>query len=327
MDIISMSVGSGGSATRDFINDVIFARLGNSYLEKASDAAIVHMDGRTAFTTDSFVVRPEFFPGGDIGKIAVCGTVNDLLVSGAVPMYLSFGLVMPEGYPSDRLIRVLDSMAAECAKSGVQIVCGDTKVVEKGGVDGLIINTSGIGKAVNDYTDYTNIKDGDAVILSSDVARHGMSVMVARGELGFEGSIVSDCASLCDIFEKIRTMDVKFARDATRGGVAAVLNEIASACGRGFLIKENDVPMDQDVGYLCDMLGFDPLAVANEGLAVIITGEKSADAVLDAVRSTENGRRAGIVGRVEGKHVILETSIGGRRRIEMPSGELLPRIC
>jgi len=327
MDRVTMSIGSGGSASRSFVSEIIFSRLGNEYLNRASDAAILPTGLKTAFTTDSYVVRPEFFPGGNIGKIAVCGTINDLLVSGAKPLFLSFGLVMPEGYPVGDLERIIDSMANECKKAGVNIVCGDTKVVERGGVDGLIINTSGIGESLDNYTELNNICDGDVVILTSDVARHGMSVMLARGELGFDGEVKSDCACLVDIFKNIRGMDVKFARDATRGGVAAVLNEIAMDSGKGFLIKEKDIPMDENVGYLCDMLGFDPLAVANEGLAVIIVGEGDSEKVLETVRGSDNGSGAAIIGRVEGKHVVLETLIGGRRHIEMPTGELLPRIC
>ncbi|PLX70478.1 MAG: hydrogenase expression/formation protein HypE [Denitrovibrio sp.] len=322
-----MSVGSGGASTRSFVSDIIFSRLGNEILNKASDSAILDVSSKTAFTTDSYVVRPEFFPGGDIGKISICGTVNDLLVSGAVPKYLSFGLIVPEGYLVSDLERILDSMAAECRKAGVKVVCGDTKVVEKGAVDGLIINTSGIGDAVYNYTDVSNIKEGDAVIITSDIARHGMSVMLARGELGFEGEILSDCACLLDIFESIAGMNVKFARDATRGGVAAVLNEIASDCGLGFLMKESDIPIHENVGYLCDMLGFDPLAVANEGLAVIIVEQGEAEAVLEKIKNCESGKRASVCGIVEGKNVVLETAIGGKRHIEMPSGELLPRIC
>lgn len=327
MDRITMSVGSGGSSTRSFVQDIIFSRLGNAYLTKASDSAIVPTGARSAFTTDSYVVRPEFFPGGNIGKIAVCGTVNDLLVSGAKPLYLSFGLVMPEGYLIKDLETVIESMAAECEKAGVQIVCGDSKVVEKGAVDGLIINTSGVGESLYDYTDPANIKEGDAVIITSDVARHGMSVMLARGELGFDGEILSDCAALTDVFGAVRGMDVKFARDATRGGVAAVLNEISGDAGMGFLMHEKSIPIRENVLYLCDMLGFDPLAVANEGLAVIIVDKGSAEEALQKIRSCENGRMAAIAGHAEGKNVIMETAIGGKRHIEMPSGELLPRIC
>jgi hydrogenase expression/formation protein HypE len=328
MDRITMSVGSGGASTQSFISDIIFSRLGNDILSKASDAAVFDINGKAAFTTDSFVVRPEFFPGGDIGKIAVCGTVNDLLVAGAVPKYLSFGLVLPEGYLVKDLEKVIDSMAHFCELAGVKIVCGDTKVVEKEALDGIIINTSGVGEAVDNYTDYARIEKGDAVIISSDVARHGMSVLLARGDLGFDGEILSDCAPLNDVFDAVRGLDVKFARDATRGGVAAVLNEIAEVSGCGFLMKQSDIPMDENVGYLCDMLGYDPLAVANEGLAVIIVKEKDAEKALNNIKSSTNGERAAIAGVVtDDKKVILETDIGGKRHIEMPVGELLPRIC
>lgn len=328
MDRVTLAVGGGGASTQSFISDVIFSRLGNIYLKKAADAAVLDTAQKTSFTTDSFVVRPEFFPGGNIGKIAICGTVNDLLVSGAIPEYLSFGLVIPDGYLLDDLKRVVDSMAETCEKAGVKIVCGDTKVVERGALDGLIINTSGIGRSVNDYTCYENINEGDAVIISSDAARHGMSVLLARGELGFDGEILSDCAPLNDIFEAVRPFDVTFARDATRGGIAAVLNEIASMCGKGFLMDDDSIMVQDNVRYLCDMLGFDPLAVANEGLAVIIVKEKDAAEALKAIKNTENGKNAAIAGVVTGDNkVILKTAIGGRRFIEMPQGELLPRIC
>jgi len=320
-----MSVGSGGASTQSFISDIIFSRLGNDILNRASDAAIVESGKKLAFTTDSFVVRPEFFPGGDIGKIAVCGTVNDLLVSGAVPKFISFGLIVAEGYLISDLEKIINSMAEFCKKAGVKVVCGDTKVVDKGSLDGIVINTSGIGESVRDYTDYSRIKAGDAVILTSDIARHGMSVLLARGDLGFEGEILSDCAPLNDVFD---VADVKFARDATRGGVAAVLNEISDVSGKGFLMEEADLPMDENVGYLCDMLGYDPLAVANEGLAVIIVDSSDADAMLSKLKVCENGQRAAISGVVtDEKSVLLETPIGGKRHIEMPAGELLPRIC
>lgn len=328
MDRVTLAVGGGGASTQSFISDIIFSRLGNPLLRKAADAALIDTSLRTAFTTDSFVVRPEFFPGGDIGKIAICGTVNDLLVSGAIPEYISFGLIIPEGYLLTDLERVIDSMAATCEKAGVQVVCGDTKVVERGALDGLIINTSGIGRTVHDWTDYANISAGDKVIITSDAARHGMSVLLARGELGFDGQIESDCAPLNDVFDAARQYAVTFARDATRGGIAAVLNEIAAMCGVGFLMEDEHIKVRDNVRYLCDMLGFDPLSVANEGLAVIIVKEQDAEKALADIRKTANGADAAIAGTVtsDGK-VVLKTTIGGKRFIEMPRGELLPRIC
>lgn len=328
MERITMSVGGGGESTRSFISDIIFKGFGGDLLKKAADAALVDTGTRTAFTTDSFVVRPEFFCGGDIGKLAVCGTVNDLLVSGAVPLYLSFGLILPEGYPVENLKKIIAGMADTCRQAGVSIVCGDTKVVEREALDGIIINTSGIGRAEKDYTCYENISEGDKVIITSDTARHGMSIMLARGGLGFDGEIMSDCAPLNDVFDAVRPFGVSFARDATRGGIAAVLNEIAAESGKGFIIDEEAVPLQDNVRYLCDMLGFDPLAVANEGLAVIIIKEKDAEKALSEIRKTENGRNASVAGVVTcDKKVLLKTAIGGKRFIEMPQGELLPRIC
>lgn len=328
MKKIGLAEGGGGSASNKFIKDLFLSRLGNYASKKMPDAAHVDTAGRTAFTTDGFVVRPEFFEGGNIGKLAVCGTVNDLAVSGAVPEYLSLGIVIPEGYGTEKLTAVVDSIAETAAKADVKIVCGDTKVVEKGAADGLFINTSGIGRVVRDWTDFGSIKEGDAVILTSDIARHGMSVLLARGELGFEGSIESDCAPLNKMLASLFDYDVRFCRDATRGGVAAVLNEVAEGSGKGFLIQESDLPLREDVGNLCEILGFDPLSVANEGLAVIIVSAEHAEKVVSELQKHSEGVNARIIGCVNGgKRVILETMVGGKRVIDMPAGELLPRIC
>jgi hydrogenase expression/formation protein HypE len=326
--MITLAVGSGGTGTNNFIKDIILENLGNAMLENMGDAAYCNIGGEIAFTTDSYVVRPEFFPGGDIGKISVCGTVNDLAVSGAKPMYLSLGLIIPEGYLVEDLVKVIKSIAKTADEAGVSIVCGDTKVVEKGALDGLIINTAGVGKVVKKLNNFDNLKVGDKVILTSDIARHGMSVMLARGDLGFDGSIESDCAPLVKMFESIYEYDVKFARDATRGGVAAVLNEIKESASCGFLIREDDIVLEENVGYLCEMLGFDPLSVANEGLAVIIVSSSNVDDVIEKIKSDKYGKQACVIGEVtDSNRVILETCIGGKRNVNMPSGELLPRIC
>lgn len=328
MKKIGLAEGGGGSATNKFIKELFISRLGNEASEKMPDAAHLETGVRTAFTTDGFVVRPEFFPGGNIGKLAVCGTVNDLAVSGAKAEYLSLGIVIPEGYEAEKLEKVVDAVAETAKKAGVKIVCGDTKVVEKGAADGLFINTAGIGRVVRDWASFENIKEADAVILTSDLARHGMSVLLARGELGFEGNIESDCAPLNKMLESLHEYDVHFCRDATRGGVAAVLNEISEGAGKGFLIRENNLPLRQDVGNLCEILGFDPLSVANEGLAVIIVAASDASHVVEKLKSFPEGRNACIIGFVNGEgRVILETAVGGRRVVDMPAGELLPRIC
>ncbi|WP_022851006.1 hydrogenase expression/formation protein HypE [Limisalsivibrio acetivorans] len=328
MDRVTLSLGSGGSASASFVKEMIQTRFGNEYNKGLPDAAHLDIKGKVAFTTDSYVVRPEFFPGGDIGKLAVCGTVNDLAVSGARPRFLSLGLIIPEGYPFEQLERVLDSIKETSERAGVLIACGDTKVVDRNGADGLLINTAGIGEVIMDTASFERVCEGDAVIFTSDIARHGVSVLIERGELGFSGNIESDCAPLNGMLERIWDYDVKFVRDATRGGGAAVLNEIAEQSGMGILLREDDIPLSEDVANLCDMLGFDPLSVANEGLAVIIVSSDDSTKLLNTLKETPEGEKSALVGTITGdKRVIIETSIGGRRVVDMPAGELLPRIC
>lgn len=325
--VVTLSMGGGGKQTNDFIKNVIIKNFGNEILSNMGDAAHVETSQISAFTTDSFVVSPEFFCGGDIGKLSICGTVNDLAVSGAIPRYLSFSLIIAEGYPLDKLEKIIESAAKTASSACVKVVCGDTKVVERGSLDKVVINTAGIGTVVKNLNDFSKVKEGDRVIITSDIARHGMAVMIARGELGFTGSIDSDCACLNKMFEAVYGYDIKFARDATRGGLAAVLNEISSS-GVGFEIDEDFIPVREDVLGLCETLGFDPLSVANEGAAVIIVSEKDTDAVLASLTSDVCGKRAAIIGRVtSGGRVVLKTKIGGTRYVDMPPGELLPRIC
>lgn len=326
--IVTLSIGGGGKQTSGFIKDIILKYFDNDILNNLGDASHVETSTNTAFTTDSFVIRPEFFNGGNIGKLSVCGTVNDLSVSGAEPLYISFALVVAEGYSYERLEKIVKSAAEEAKKAGVKIVCGDTKVVECGGIDGVIINTSGIGRVVKNLNDFGAIEAGDKVIVTSDIARHGMAVMLERGQFGFAGNIASDCACLNKMMQAVYPYNVKFGRDATRGGIAAVLNEIAEKSGKGFLIKEEDIPLRPDVAELCDTLGFDPLSVANEGAAVIICSSEDSQKVLDMLQSTTEGERAAIIGTVTDENkVILDTYSGGRRHIDLPPGELLPRIC
>lgn len=326
--LVTMSLGGGGKQTADFIKNVIIKNFSNDIISVMADAAHLGTSCRSAFTTDSFVVKPEFFNGGNIGKLAICGTVNDLAVSGAKPEYLSFAVIVAEGYSLEKLTEIIISAAETAKEAGVKIVCGDTKVVERGSLDGVILNTAGVGRVIKNLNDYSAVSAGDKVIITSDIARHGVSVLLARGELGFSGTVESDCAPLNKMLEKIYGFDVKFARDATRGGVAAVLNEIAEKSGFGFEINEEDLPMREDVAGLCEILGLDPLSVANEGAAVIVVSEKDCELVLDCLLQTHYGKRAAVVGTVTGSgKVILKTRAGGARYIDMPPGELLPRIC
>ena len=326
--IVTLSIGGGGKQTSSFIKDIILKNFNNDIIDNLGDPSHIKTDSLSAFTTDSFVIRPEFFNGGNIGKLSICGTVNDLAVSGARPEYLSFALVVAEGYSLNDLEKIVESAAEEAKKAGVKIVCGDTKVVERGGIDGVIINTCGVGRVIKNLNDYASIEVGDKVIITSDIARHGMAVMLGRGEFGFSGNIESDCACLNHMMEEVYPYNVKFSRDATRGGVAAVLNEIAEKSGKGFIIHEEDIPLRQDVAELCDTLGYDPLSVANEGAAVIIVSDDHHEKVLDIIRNTETGKNAKVIGSVTNNNkVILDTISGGKRHIDLPPGELLPRIC
>lgn len=326
--IVTLSIGGGGRQTSNFIKDIILKYFDNNILNNLGDASHIETSTNSAFTTDSFVIRPEFFNGGNIGKLSICGTVNDLAVSGAEPLYLSFALVVAEGYIYEKLEKIVQSAAEEAKKAGVKIVCGDTKVVERGGIDGVIINTCGVGRVIKNLNDFSAVKEGDKVIVTSDIARHGMAVMLERGQFGFAGSIASDCACLNNMMKAVYPYNVKFGRDATRGGLAAVLNEIAEQSGKGFLIDEEKIPLRQDVAELCDTLGFDPLSVANEGAAVIICGADDCYKVLAALKSVKEGERAAVIGEVTNDNkVVLNTISGGKRHIDLPPGELLPRIC
>ncbi|MBQ3033498.1 MAG: hydrogenase expression/formation protein HypE [Deferribacterales bacterium] len=327
-NLVSLSLGGGGKQTSDFIKNIILKNFSNDIIASMGDAARIYGAADMAFTTDSFVVKPDFFEGGNIGKLAVCGTVNDLAVSGAKAEYLSFAIVVAEGYPLDKLEQIIKSAAETANIAGVKIVCGDTKVVERGSLDGVILNTAGVGRIIRPLNDYSAVSVGDKVIVTSDIARHGISVMLARGELGFSGAIPSDCAPLNKMLENIYAFDVKFARDATRGGLAAVLNEISEKSGLGFIINETDIPLRSDVAELCEVLGLDPLSVANEGAAVLVVSQGDCSKVLDNLRQNPFGKNAAVIGSVsESGRVALKTEIGGTRYVDMPPGELLPRIC
>lgn len=311
------------------LTSTVFKCFNNPALLAAGDAAyITPSGGELAFSADSFVITPEFFPGGDIGKLAAAGTINDLAVSGAIPKYLSCSLVIPEGYSAEKLEKILISLSETAAEAGAVVVTGDTKVIPRGELVGLIINTAGIGEVRSRWNDFSKVSLGDKIIITSDIARHGTATLLARGELGFTGSIPSDCNVLSNMLNPLHERVVNFARDATRGGVAAVLNEIALGSGKGIKITEDKIPIREDVSRLCSVLGFDPLTVANEGVAVLVTPPSEAAAVAELLKAHPYGAASAICGEVTGGNFVqLETCIGGKRYVDFPAGENLPRIC
>jgi len=334
MSTITLSHGSGGTQTNKLINDIFFKYFSNDILNQMNDAAQIDIDfKKLAFTTDSFVVNPIFFAGGNIGKLAVCGTVNDLAVSGAKPLYLTSAFIIEEGFSIVNLEIIVKTMAEEGKKSGVKIVAGDTKVVEKGNVDGIYINTSGIGSIYENVNiNCANAKSGDVIIVNGTLGDHGMTILCERNNLGFEGNLISDCACLntlvdcmLDAYDGIHVI-----RDATRGGVAAVLNEISDFSNVTIALEENLLPIKEEVKGAAEMLGLDPLYIANEGKLCVFVPEAQAEQVLFAMRTHPLGANAAIIGRVTeelGKKVYLNTVVGGKRIVDMPSGILLPRIC
>jgi hydrogenase expression/formation protein HypE len=334
MDRITLSHGSGGKQTNKLITDLFFKYFDNEILNEMNDSAHLSLDrSKIAFTTDSFVVKPRFFSGGDIGKLAVYGTVNDLAVSGAKPLYLTCAFIIEEGFSVEELERIVKSMAEAAKQAGVLIVAGDTKVVEKGGVDGIFINTSGIG-TIYDGIDIRacNAKSGDVVIVNGTLGDHGMTIMCQRNGIDIYGDLRSDCAPLNSLTEEIIKVcpDVHVLRDATRGGVAAVLNEIAEESKINIELYENSIPVKEEVRGACEILGLEPLYIANEGKICVFVPEEYADKVLEAMKNHCLGENSSIIGKVvEGpeKRVYVKTLIDGRRIVDMPSGEQLPRIC
>jgi hydrogenase expression/formation protein HypE len=331
---IVLGHGSGGRLTSDLIQYLFVPLFDNPTLSSLDDQAVLDINGvRLAFTTDSFVVQPLFFPGGDIGSLSVHGTINDLAVSGAQPLYLSAGFILEEGLAMDALGRIVTSMAAACQAANVQLVTGDTKVVNKGSGDGVFINTAGIGLVPPDVHIAADLaRPGDVVLVSGTVGDHGMAIMSVREGLSFETELVSDSAPLHTLVAAMLevTRDIHCLRDATRGGVAAVLNELADRSRAGFALDEPAVPVRPAVMAACEMLGMDPLYVANEGKLVAVVPPEHADAVLEAMRRHPLGQDAAIIGQVVDEHpgkVVARTAIGGRRVVDMPLGEILPRIC
>lgn len=334
-DTVLMAHGSGGTMMRDIIEQLFFEAYAGDTLRRGDDAATLEIaGGRVAFSTDTFVVTPHFFPGGDIGHLAVCGTVNDVATSGATPRYLSCGFVLEEGYPLDDLRRVCASMAATAKEAGVEIVTGDTKVVNRGHGDGIYINTAGIGE-LRDGVDLSasHIRPGDKILISGSIGDHGIAIISTREELSFSTQIESDAAPLNHLIAAVLDVcpagSVRAFRDPTRGGLASTLNEFASTAHVDIRVDEDEVPVHDQVRGACEMLGYDVFQVANEGKMVCVCAPEAADAALAAMRADKYGAEAAIIGEVlEGDgRVYLRTSFGSERILDMLVGEQLPRIC
>jgi len=330
---ILLGHGSGGRLMHGLIKELLLKKLGNPILRELSDAAFINYKQGIAFSTDSFVVSPIKFPGGDIGKLAVCGTVNDLVMMGAAPEYLSLALIVEEGLDYDILEETVDSISFHAKKNGVSFVTGDTKVVEKGACDKIFINTSGIGRIVkNRQLSLRNIEPGDKIIVTGEIGNHGLAVLAKRKELSFGLNIKSDCAALNGLLIPVlkKTGAIKFMRDPTRGGLATTLNEIAEGADLGIAIEEKNIPISGKVRAASELLGIDPLYIANEGIAILAVEKKSAGKILTLLKKHPLGRNAGEIGAVKSKpkgQVILNTILGTQRIVDMLTSEPLPRIC
>jgi hydrogenase expression/formation protein HypE len=332
VDLVQLSHGSGGRMMHQLIRDYFVPAF---ELKSLNDSAVVDAlcEGRIAVTTDSYVISPLFFPGGDIGVLSVCGTVNDLSVSGARPLYLTAGFIIEEGFPIEDLKKILNSMRSAAEEAGVKIIAGDTKVVDRGKGDGIFINTAGIG-VVEEGVDISplHVRPGDKVILSGSIGNHGMSVMAERNGISFEPAILSDVRPLNGLVETMlkKTRNVRVMRDPTRGGVATTLKEIADECGFCIAVEESSIEVRPGVRGACELLGLDPLYIANEGILIAIVEGSEAGMLVEEMRKTEAGAGAVIIGEVEKtpkETVLLKTGIGGIRIVDMLSGDQLPRIC
>ena len=331
---VLLAYGGGGTLMHNLIERMFVPAFSNPLIEARHDGATFSLNGaRLAFTTDSHVVRPLFFPGGDIGKLAVNGTVNDLAMCGARPLYLSAGFILEEGLPMESLWRVVQSMRVAAEEAGVQLVTGDTKVVDKGKGDGIFINTAGVGLIEHDLTIApSSVRPGDAVIINGDIGRHGIAVMAVREGLDFESSIESDCAPVADLVLDLLDsgIEVHCLRDLTRGGLASALVEISQAAGVSIALDESSIPVAEEVQGACELLGLDPLHVANEGRFVAFVPRDAADRALETMRSHPLGRGASAIGYVGAgppARVTMRSGIGANRIVDMLSGEQLPRIC
>jgi hydrogenase expression/formation protein HypE len=332
-DVITLGHGSGGLLTHKLLQTGVFDVLNNQWLDQQHDGASFHLTGKVAFSTDSYVISPIFFPGGNIGELAINGTVNDLAMCGAMAKYLSLAFIIEEGFTMQEFWQILSGIKNAAEKAHIKIVTGDTKVVEKGKGDRLFINTSGIGIVhAKANIHHKRIEVGDKIIISGNIATHGIAIMSVRKGLEFETDILSDTAPLNHTVKKLLDHfgdDVKFLRDPTRGGVASVLNEVAELTQLGFKIEQKNIPINEQVESACEMLGLDPLYVANEGIFLAIVKNEIADEFLEILNSDHNGVDAKVIGEVieQPGRVILKSAIGGNRVVSYLTGEQLPRIC
>ncbi len=333
-DIITLDHGSGGEASHELVDELFVSRLDNEFLRKLDDSAVVQIPGKNlAITTDSYVVDPIFFPGGNIGSLAVHGTVNDLAMQGAHPLYLTLGLMLEEGLPVEDLVKIIDSVAEACKEAEVKIVAGDTKVVPRGHMDKVFINTSGIG-IIPEGVDVSshNARPGDKVIINGNIGDHGMAILSKREGLNFETPLISDSAPLNGLIASMlaASPQIHVLRDPTRGGVATALNEIATRSEVSIVVFEEALPIAKPVLSAAELLGLDPLYVANEGKCLAVVSEKDACTLLRAMKRAKNGKNSRIIGEITTQNpgrVLLKTRVGGTRIISMLTGEQLPRIC
>lgn len=332
---IRLGHGSGGQLTHELINQIFAKHFDNPWLNRQEDSALIPAEtGKLAFSTDSYVVDPIFFPGGNIGKLAVSGTVNDLAVTGAIPKYLSAGFIIEEGFELGKLEEIVISMAEEAKKSGVQIVTGDTKVVNKGKCDKIFINTAGVGTLKQEFEPIAGaekLRPRDVIIISGFVGDHGVAILGERESLKFNTPIPSDAACLNGLIQEvIAKQEVHFMRDATRGGMATVLAELARSKKLGIEVNEDQIPVREEVKGICEVFGYDPLYMANEGKVVMVVPENEAEDIVKLMQVHPLGKHCAIIGKITEEHpskVILNTEIGGQRFLEMLAGEQLPRIC
>ncbi len=332
--VVTLADGAGGKASRRLVEELFLEELRNPLLEPLGDSAVVSVNGtRLAFTTDAYVVRPLRFPGGDIGELAVNGTVNDLAVAGATPLALTAGFVLEEGFPLDELRAIAGSMARAARDAGVSVAAGDTKVVERGAADGLYVTTAGIGLMdPRVELDVSRVRPGDRVLVSGGIAEHGIAVMFARGNLALELDVESDTAPLHELTAALCALglSLRWMRDPTRGGLATTLNELAAGAGATVVLEEEAIPVRDDVRAACEILGIDPLYVANEGKLVAVVAAEAAGAALAALRAHPLGAGAALVGEVRADDlplVLVDTPYGGSRIVDMLVGDPLPRIC